>query len=246
MSKARHQHRLANPRTVAGVIAALAAISLTGCGGSGSGSGSSSSRTAAGASPSSSLAPLSLGAGAGAAAASGVATARYGTKASQAQGDLPVATKASHAPSHAFFQRSVRTKDSEDTTPSRQRIIDPCALVTKSEAGAALGARVVKVIKAPLGPTCVYSGAGHRAFASVAVIARPFARLTSQNKSLRKFAGVKEAAYCGGTTGATVLFVRVQSDEVLQVTAPCQIAAKLADHALNRLRATRAVPVVNP
>jgi hypothetical protein len=235
---------MTRPRLVAGVIAVCVAIGVAGCGGSGSGSASGSSRDAADATPNSSVAPLSLGGGA--AAGVGVATARYGAKASQASATLPVATKASHAPSHAFFKRSVDTKEPEDTAPSVQPIINPCALVTRAEAAAALGGRIVKMTKAPLGPTCVYAGAGRGVFASVAVIVRPFAKLTSQNRTLRKFAGVTQPAYCGGTTGATVLFVRVRSNEVLQITAPCQTAAKLAAHALPRLRTTHAVPVTNP
>jgi hypothetical protein len=244
MSTTGHHHHVTRPRRIAGVIAMLVAIGVAGCGGSGSGSGPGSSRDAANATPGSSVAPLAIGAGA--AAGPGVATARYGVKASQAHGNLPLATKASQAPSHAFFERSVRTKDSEETTPSSQRIINPCALVTRSEVSAALGGRIIKVTKAPLGPTCVYQGATQRAFASVAVQVRPFAKLASQNRSLRKFAGIKRAAYCGGTAGATVLYVRVGSYEVLQITAPCQTGAKLAAHALGRLRGAPGVAITNP
>jgi hypothetical protein len=232
------------PRLVPRVIAVSVAIGVAGCGGSGSGSASGSSRDGAHATPNSSVAPVSLGGGG--AAGAGVAAARYGTKASQARANVPVATEASHAPSHAFFKRSVDTKEPEDTAPSVQPIINPCALVTRPEAAAALGRRIVKMTKAPLGPTCVYAGASRGVFASVAVITRPFAKLTSQNRTLHKFAGVVQSAYCGGTTGATVLFVRVRSDEVLQITAPCQSAAKLAGHALARLRTTPAVPITNP
>jgi hypothetical protein len=226
------------------VIAALVLIGMTGCGGSRSGSGGSSSQNAANEAPSASVAPLTLGGGA--AAGPGIATARYGVRASQAHDKLSVATKASQAPSRAFYQRSVRTTDSEESTPSTQRIINPCALVTRPEAAAAMGVRILKVTKAPLGPTCIFQGAGDRVFASVAVQVRPFARLVSQDRSLRRFAGLKRSAYCGGTRSATVLFVRVGADEVLQVTAPCQTAAKIAAHAMARLRAARGVPVTQP
>jgi hypothetical protein len=249
MSTTPHRNEIMRSTGLALVIAALAAVGLAGCGesgsGLGSGSGSGSSQSAVnGAAGSSASAPLTIGPGG--AAESGVATARYGVKASHARATLTPATKASTAPSRRFFERSVRTKDAEETTPSSERIINPCAVVTQAEAQAALGTRLLKPIKAPLGPTCIFQAPNHQTFASVAVVARPFAQLPSQDKTLRKFAGVKESAYCGGPTRSTSLFVRVAADEVLQISAPCQTAAKMAPYALARLRTVSGTPVTKP
>jgi len=226
------------------VVAALTAIALAGCGGSSSGGNHAASAVS---SPSSVSGPLSIGGAA--AAVPGAAVARYGVAASDAgtkHGATQLATKQQIAPSHAFFQRSIRTKVSEESTPSTQKIIDPCSLVTRSEAESAIGSSILAPRVAPLGPTCIYESANHKAFVTVAVEVRSFAKLPAQEKSLRRFVGVGRPAYCGGTTGATGLLVQVGANEVLDVTGPCLTAGKLAAHALVRLRSTAGVPVTTP
>jgi hypothetical protein len=234
----RHSMRF---RTAGVVTASLTALALTACG---SGSGQASN----GPGQHSTLAsPLSVGGAA--AAAPGTEAARYGAKSSQGQAPQAaehVASKAARAPSRAFFARSLRATQSEESTPTTQKIINPCALVTRGEAQSILGATVLAPRQAPLGPTCIYQTGSHRAFVTLAVELSSFAKLPRQQSSLRKFSGVGRPAYCGGTTGATGLFVRLGANEVLTVTGPCQTGGRFAAHALARLGTVKGVPVKAP
>lgn len=246
----RQRSRKASPHAtmratgLAVVTAAVTAVSLSGCGGSGQ-----SGRNAASA-PSSAptlATPLSIGGGT---AVSGSVPARYGAKSSHAavatQPAGAAAVRAAHAPSLRFYARSVLAKSSEESKPTSQKIINPCGLVTRSEAASAIGTAVPSPREAPLGPTCIYETSNRKTFMTVSVQVRSFATVASQDVSLRRFAGLGRPAYCGGTTGATTLFVRLSAGEVLQVTGPCLTAAKLASHAIPRLHTAKGVPVTAP
>lgn len=204
-----------------------------------------------------SASPLVIGSGGAMAAGGGAAVAAGGSAAGQRAGsraggasDLPATrvsarVRAEHAPSLRFYRRATRpTSDSEEAKPSHQRIVDPCDLVSRAQAQAILGTALAAPREAPLGPTCIYRGA--HAFMTVSLQTRSFKALRAGQRSLHRFYGLRRQAWCGGTAGATTLFVRVAADRVLSVGAPCITAGRLAAHALASLERVAGVPVKTP
>jgi hypothetical protein len=111
--------------------------------------------------------------------------------------------------------------------------VNPCALVSTATARAVVGARIISRIEAPLGPTCIFKIAHGRQI-TIAVEQISF---SSVRKELGKRKSVKVAgrpAYCS-TRGMQTLFVSLHSGGVLNVTAPCPVARRLAATALTRL-----------
>jgi hypothetical protein len=220
------------------VVASLAAIAIAGCGGSSSGA----PQGASGASPGGAApATLQIGPSPGGGVVAGASSARYG-RASSAAKPGSAAALASHAPSHQFLVKATTPGVSEVTSPSKQNILNPCALVTRGEAQSILGSAVVPPKQAPMGPSCIYETANHKAFITLTVEARSFSALRAQ-KSLKPFFGVGRQAYCGGPNRATAMYVKVAPDEVLHLMAPCMTAGRFAAHALSRIGSAKGVVV---
>lgn len=240
-------------RAPAGVAATAAAcLALAACGGQ-SGRQAPAQPLAGHGAATGTPSPLVIGSGAAVGAGAGsVEAAGAGAAGSRAGGAsaLPATrvsarVRAAHAPSLRFYRRATRrTADSEEARPSHQRIVDPCKLVTRAQAQAILGTALAAPREAPLGPTCIYRGA--HAFATLALQARSFKALHAQQHSLHHFYGLRRRAWCGGTAGATTLFVRVAPDRVLSVGAPCMTAGRLAAHALATLEHVAGAPVTTP
>lgn len=116
--------------------------------------------------------------------------------------------------------------------------IDPCTLVTRSEAQAVVGS-VSKPQLGLQGPTCIYQA--HR-------VKQPITVALQQQVSLPQVAHLASdvvrtsvsghKAMCVNYGGAKLL-VPVSTSSVLSVGAPCQIAQQLATTALRRLPTLR-------
>jgi hypothetical protein len=113
---------------------------------------------------------------------------------------------------------------------------NPCTLVNQQEIESVVGGQVVARTEAPLGPTCIYRLAGAHPSVTVAVEDLRFPQVTSQMKGRAAVSVSGHQAYCG-KLGSQMLFLPLGAGKVLNVTAPCGIAQRLAVLALARLRA---------
>jgi hypothetical protein len=123
----------------------------------------------------------------------------------------------------------------DDTSPPGQHVgTNPCALVSTATARAVIRARILSRIEAPLGPTCIFKLAHSR---QITIAVEQQVSLSSVTKTLGKRKTVTVAGrpgYCR-TRGLQTLFVSLHSGGVLNVTAPCPVAKRLAAKALTRL-----------
>jgi hypothetical protein len=110
----------------------------------------------------------------------------------------------------------------------------PCALVTKAQAQAILGVRLMDPLEAPQGPTCIYRDRGGDAFVTVAVQGQRFSRLRGDLERAQRVAVGDRDAYCG-VHGAPTLYLPLERDRVLSVTGQCDVATRFARRAASRL-----------
>jgi hypothetical protein len=116
------------------------------------------------------------------------------------------------------------------------RATNPCRLVSVAQAQSITGG-VVSSTEAPLGPTCIYKAVGTgKSDITLAVESLRLADATQQMHQRQALNIRGHLGYCG-TLGRPMLFVSVGSGKVLNITAPCSIASRLADLALGRLTA---------
>jgi hypothetical protein len=111
---------------------------------------------------------------------------------------------------------------------------NPCALVTKAQAQAILGTRLLDPLVAPQGPTCIFRDRSGQSFATISVQPVTIDRLRRQTHRLKTVAVADRKAYCG-VNGAPVLYLPVDGGRTLTVTAHCEIAARFARRAAPRL-----------
>jgi hypothetical protein len=237
-------------------LAATAALAVAACGASShSGDGQAQGTAASAGSYARSSAPLTVGTGIGGAGVSGQVvsgaapevTARYRNRSSNVSSRvITPALRASKAPSHAYFARTVQPGPSEQTKPSKSNFLNPCRLISRAAAESVFHTRFLASTEAPMGPSCVYASAHHGPYMSVVVDPTAFSKLPKHMSSLRKFSGARWQGYCGGTKGASVLYVRFNANEVLHITGPCLTVAKLVPGALTRLRTTPGLVPVTP
>lgn len=137
-------------------------------------------------------------------------------------------------PSGAADEGTVGDEALETGGPTQGRPpVDPCTLVTQTEAGKILSVPIARPVKAAQGPTCIYRGRTGGTFVTLAVVARP----TPAPKGLRERKRVRPAGRAGwcGTRGRPVLDLRVADGRTLTVTAPCDVATRFAARAVRRL-----------
>jgi Protein of unknown function (DUF3558) len=118
--------------------------------------------------------------------------------------------------------------------PARQEGANPCALVTKAQAQAVLGTRLLDPLVAPQGPTCIFRDRSGQSFATISYQPVAFDRLRRQTHRLKAVAVADRTAYCG-VNGAPVLYLPLAGGRTLSVSAQCEIARRLARHAVPRL-----------
>lgn len=112
--------------------------------------------------------------------------------------------------------------------------LNPCTLVSLSEAQTITGGTITGRIDAPLGPTCIYKTGGSKADITLAVESMSFARVAHQMRQQSPVLVRGHRAYCG-KLGTEMLFAPLSGGRVLSVTAPCAIARRFATTALGRL-----------
>jgi hypothetical protein len=110
----------------------------------------------------------------------------------------------------------------------------PCALVTKAQAHAILGAAMADPVEAPQGPTCIYRSKRGDQFVTVAMQRTELAKLRRSLKGDRPVKVAEKTAYCG-TYGQPMLYLPVSGGRVLAVAAPCKVASGFAATAARRL-----------
>jgi hypothetical protein len=124
----------------------------------------------------------------------------------------------------------------DEVNASGAKTLNPCTLVSRSEAQAIVGKAVGKPVDAPQGPTCIYTPKGAKSLITLSVEATDFSKVQPQSQ-LRDRMSVKvhgHTAYCG-VAGSPTMIVPLTSGHFLVVTAPCPIAASFAGKALARI-----------
>lgn len=126
----------------------------------------------------------------------------------------------------------------DEVNPSGAKPVDPCSLVSRSEAQSLDRQPIVSAIDAPQGPTCVYTP--HQgSLITLALVGRQFSTVRRSSQLHHRFdvhVGA-HAAYCGeaGATGTPTMVVPLSQGRLLVITAPCPIAASFAATALPRI-----------
>jgi hypothetical protein len=131
-------------------------------------------------------------------------------------------------------KRSRQRRTLPVTTPVSAR--RPCALVTRAQAQALIGAPILQPLQALQGPTCIYRSRSGTRFVTLAVQTADIRALRSRLRHPRRIAIASRTGYCG-TLGHPMLVVGLSSGRVLGVAAPCSLAARFAARALRRLAA---------
>ena len=111
----------------------------------------------------------------------------------------------------------------------------PCNLVSKAQAQAIMGARIVDPLEAPQGPTCIYRTRDGKNFITLAVQPVKFAKLKRQLADRKPVAISNRTAYCG-RYGQSMLYMPLSGGRVLSVSARCKLAKQFALTALGRLK----------
>ncbi len=124
----------------------------------------------------------------------------------------------------------------DESNATGARTVNPCTLVSRSQAQAILGKQVGPPVEAPQGPTCIYKLRGTRNSITLAVESANFSKVKPQSQ-LRDRISVtirEHRAYCG-TLGGPALILPLSGGRSLVVAAPCPLAAGFAATALGHL-----------
>jgi hypothetical protein len=122
----------------------------------------------------------------------------------------------------------------ENQSRNPDKRLSPCALVTKKQAQAILGARLVDPVEAPQGPTCIYRDREGKNFITLAVMNGEFGALRDDIRRLKRVSVADRRAYCG-VQGQPMLYLPLGRSGVLSVTAQCDVAMDFARKAVPRL-----------
>jgi hypothetical protein len=114
--------------------------------------------------------------------------------------------------------------------------LHPCALISKSQAQAIIGAPLASTEEAPLGPTCIYKPRGAGALVTVAVETIDLAALRRGMRRPVRTVVAGHTVYCA-ENGQTASYSPIPGGRVLDITAPCPVGARLAALALRKLDA---------
>jgi hypothetical protein len=125
------------------------------------------------------------------------------------------------------------SNDDESSTGAKGPL-NPCTLVSRSEAQSIAGAPLKAAIEAPLGPTCIYRFSHPKADITLAVESANISQLTRQMAKRQQVMVASRRGYCG-RLGNEMLFVQISTGRVLNVTAPCAVAQRLAAIAVGHL-----------
>jgi hypothetical protein len=230
MQAQRHRHVTTTKLAGIAVLAAAAAL-LAGCGASsapkaGAPPTSTSQTTTQRAHPTPAQSNADVGGAQGQ-----TTTAQPGSAGSHKVRPKISEVKRGHVVQRAHLVAATSKDDSGSAAAIR---INPCRLVSVSEAEAITGGPISGRVEAPLGPTCIYRQAGSKTDITLAVETTTFASATHGMSKPTKVLIKGRSAYCG-KLGAQMLFVPLPDGTVLNVTAPCAVAQRFAATALSRL-----------
>jgi hypothetical protein len=122
----------------------------------------------------------------------------------------------------------------DDIAPTGGKPLDPCTLVSRSQTQAVAGANVAAGIEAPLGPTCIYHVSGLPSPITLTLESLSFGQASHQLHQAHSLRIGARQAYCG-TLGRQALLASIRPGQVLDVSAPCAIAQRIAAIALGHL-----------
>lgn len=138
---------------------------------------------------------------------------------------------------HVQHAQSTPSSTRDDPSSAGVRPVNPCTLVTGSEARSITAGAVVGTTEAPLGPTCIYHPARAKsASITMTVEVLKLSQVTQKLAQRSQFTVRRHPAYCG-RLGTQMLFVPLANGQVLNVVAPCAVARQFAAVALGRLAA---------
>jgi hypothetical protein len=132
--------------------------------------------------------------------------------------------------------RQTPSVSNDELSSTGSKPLNPCKLVSLSQAQNITAGAITKLIEAPLGPTCVYSGTGPAAGVTLAVETESFSQVT-RHMSARKHVVIRGHRSICGRLGKPLLLVPLDRYTLLNVTAPCGIAQRFAALAVDRLSA---------
>ena len=124
----------------------------------------------------------------------------------------------------------------DGVSSSAPKALNPCTLVSTSEAQTMTGETIGARIEAPLGPTCIYRLQGSKSEITLAVQAASFSQARHHITKPTRVTIRGRQAVCG-KLGTQMLLVPLGGGRYLNVTAPCAIAQRFAATALSRLTA---------
>jgi hypothetical protein len=168
----------------------------------------------------------------GAATAQSSTTPRHGKAKHSARSQVPTSVRPAGQVQRA---RQAAGITEDDKAESGSRALNPCALVSLSEAEAITGGAIHGRVEAPLGPTCVYKLNSKRYITMTIETVSPV-QVTRHLKSPKSLDIRGHRAYCA-RLGAEMLFVPLGPNRLLNVTAPCALGQHFAARALTRLPA---------
>lgn len=154
-------------------------------------------------------------------------------KTTAAKGHKQLLTESATTTQSGRAKHTVTTKPVPVAVPKGP---NPCVLITTAEAESIVGAPIVGITEAPLGPTCILKVKGQRQTVTLAVESSAVANQVHQMRKLQQLTVAGHAAYCG-ELGRPMLDVQLSGGKILNVTAPCALAQALAEKAVPRIAA---------
>jgi hypothetical protein len=112
--------------------------------------------------------------------------------------------------------------------------LNPCTLVTRSEARTILHRPIVGVTQAPQGPTCIYKARQAKSVVTMAIQVAPFDPKKHPARNVTRATLRGHKAYCVKDHGLAMM-VPLAAGRLLRVSAPCPIASGFASKALAKL-----------
>jgi len=144
--------------------------------------------------------------------------------------------KAHLATAKVLKARQTPSVSSDDVSSTGAKALNPCTLVSLTQAQSITSGAITKMDEAPLGPTCIYSGTRRSAGITLALEAENFSQVTRHLSARQHLIIGGHQSLCG-RLGTQMLFVPLSRAQLLNVTAPCGIAQRFATVALSRLSA---------
>ena len=184
----------------------------------------------------------------GSGAQAGGGTAAHSGAATQRSGDRQQPSAAAVAAARSSRRNVVKTSTTpvkavdpkgmpdDEVNPSGAHPVNPCSLVSRTQAQAIVHGPVATPVSAPQGPTCIYTPSHGPSLITLALQGRAFSKVQERGQ-LRDRIVVDvsgHTAYCG-VAGTPTLLMPLPQGRLLVIAAPCPIAASFAERALPRI-----------